>query len=108
MSNAAINAATGIQKFARPTLMYGLIATGYLVVLSMAINSIPKNERKGIKFGLIVMTLIATILAGGYNWYSYVLEVGIMKGKQGAQTVLGQAALAKNIGPTVIGAPSTV
>jgi len=98
MSNAAINAATGLQKYARPTLMYGLVAVGYMVVLSIAINSIPKKERKGAKFGLIIMTLIVTILAGGYNWYNYVLEVGIMKGKQGAQTVMGQAALETKIG----------
>ena len=75
MSN--VNAISGAAKYLRPTLMFTLIALSFMIILSVAISKMPKKERKGAGFGIVVMGLITSIVAMMYNFWIYAKETGI-------------------------------
>ena len=61
----------------RPTLMYGVISLTFMVLLSVSISKMPKKERKGAGYGIVVLGLISTILATLYNLWIYAKETGL-------------------------------
>ena len=75
MSN--VNAISGAAKYLRPTLMFTIIAATFMIIISVAINKMPKKERKGAGFGIVVMGLISSIVAMMYNFWIYAKETGI-------------------------------
>jgi len=75
MSN--VNAISGAAKYLRPTLMFTVIAAVYMIMLSVAINKMPKKERKGLGFGFVVLGLITSIIGMMYNFWIYAKETGI-------------------------------
>jgi hypothetical protein len=77
MSANAVNAVSGAAKYLRPTLMFTIISASFMIIISLSINKIPKNERKGAGFGLIVIGLMSTILSMMYNFWIYARETGI-------------------------------
>ena len=76
MSNS-VNAISGAAKYLRPTLMFTLIGMSFMIVLSVAINKMPKKERKGAGFGIVVLGLISSIIGMMYNFWIYAKETGI-------------------------------
>ena len=57
--------------------MFTIIGLSFMIILSVAINKMPKKERKGVGFGIVVMGLISSILAMMYNFWIYAKETGI-------------------------------
>lgn len=75
MSN--VNALSGAAKYLRPTLLFTIIALSFMIIISVAINKMPKKERKGAGFGLVILGLISSIVAMMYNFWIYAKETGI-------------------------------
>ena len=57
--------------------MFTIIAATFMIIISVAINKMPKKERKGAGFGIVVMGLISSIVAMMYNFWIYAKETGI-------------------------------
>lgn len=74
---SSVNAISGAAKYLRPTLMFTVIGLAYMIMLSVAINKMPKKERKGLGFGVVVMGLILSIIGMMYNFWIYAKETGI-------------------------------
>lgn len=66
-----------VATYARPTLMFGLVSLTFMVLLSISISKMPKKERKGVGYGIVVLGLIATILSALYNLWIYAKETGM-------------------------------
>ncbi len=95
-------------KYARPTLMFTIIAALTMIVISVAINKIPKKERTGAGFGVIVMGLIVSIVSMMYNFWLYAKETGMANSAKAQAGALYNKMQAKTFGApgvTNVGAP---
>lgn len=66
-----------MSTYLRPTLIFVVVSVAVMIANSIAINKIPKKERSGLGFGVIVMSLVISILAMMYNFWLYAKETGM-------------------------------
>lgn len=64
-------------SYARPTLIFVVVSTAVMIASSIAISKIPKNQRKGFTFGLVVLQLVLAIVSMMYNFWLYAKETGM-------------------------------
>lgn len=77
MSANAVNAASGAAKMLRPTLMFIGIGLFTIIVNSIAISKIPKKEKKGAGYAMIVLSLVGAIFLTLWNMWTYGKETGM-------------------------------
>jgi lysophospholipid acyltransferase (LPLAT)-like uncharacterized protein len=91
-------------KYVRPTLMFTIIAALTMIVISVSINKIPKKERKGAGFGVIIMGLIVSIVSMMYNFWLYAKETGMANSAKAQAGALYSKMQTKTFGaPQVAG-----
>lgn len=66
-----------MSAYVRPTLLFTIMSTVVMIVNSIAINKIPKKERKGFGFAVVVLTLVVALISMMYNFWLYAKETGI-------------------------------
>jgi hypothetical protein len=93
------NVAAAAPNLTRPTKMFLAFSIAVMVGYAAAVALVPKKDRKGFSFGIVVTGLIVSIIAVMYNGVLLGKQMGAAQYLAAMRNKMGAAAVAKVGGP---------
>jgi hypothetical protein len=104
------NVAAAAPDLNRPTKMFLAISIAAMAAYAASVTLVPKKDRKGFSYGMVVMGLIVSVLSVVYNGVLLGKQMGAaqflaaMKEKMGTASMAKVAAPITNVGTGAVAA----
>ena len=93
------NVAAAAPNLNRPTKFFLAVSIAAMAAYAAAVALVPKKDRKGFSYGMVVTGLIVSILSVMYNGVTLGKQMGAAQYLSAMRNKMGAAAVAKVGGP---------
>jgi len=93
------NLASAAPDLNRPTKMFLAISIAAMAAYAASVGLVPKKDRKGFSYGMVVMGLIVSVLSVVYNGVLLGKQMGAAQFLAAMRNKAGAASMAKVSGP---------
>jgi hypothetical protein len=93
------NIAAAAPDLNRPTKMFLAVSLAAMAAYSASVALVPKKDRKGFAWGMVLMGLIVSVLSVFYNGVLLGKQMGAAQFLAAMRNKAGEASMAKVSGP---------
>lgn len=93
------NAAAAAPDLNRPTKMFLAVSLAAMAAYAASVALVPKKDRKGFSWGMVLMGLIVSVLSVVYNGVLLGKQMGAAQFLAAMRNKAGAASMAKVSGP---------